>query len=144
MRTLARLSVVLCTFHDYVRKEKNHMKSILGSVAFILFAFCICQAQSVLYFPQFVDGSEGDGVFWVTVIAITNPAGPGTPESFVTIALTQETGAPMKIELWDEGVDPAANPTGSLGAKRVSLFHPAAFTPRRASLICHPSTAAFR
>jgi hypothetical protein len=37
------------------------MKSILWSVAFILFAFCICQAQSVLYFPQFVDGSEGDG-----------------------------------------------------------------------------------
>jgi len=87
------------------------MKSILWSGAFILFASCICQGQSVLYFPQFVDGSEGDGVFWVTVIAITGePVGPLTVVPYGAVALTQENGAPMKIGLWDEGVDPAANP----------------------------------
>jgi hypothetical protein len=97
------------------------MKNILWSWACVLFAVSICPAQSVLYFPHFVDGSQGEGTGWGTVIAITNPAAIGTPAATGSITLMKEDGTPMDLGFTDDTGNPVPN-TFELGGGQVKFF----------------------
>jgi hypothetical protein len=82
------------------------------------------QAESVLYFPQFVEGSQGGGVFWATGIAIVNPAGSGTPAASGTITLTQDNGTPMTITFQDENGAPVGSTFQLVGGQTKLFFSP--------------------
>jgi hypothetical protein len=84
------------------------------------FAAGFCSAQSVLYFPQFVDGLQGN-VLWASAIAITNPAGLGTPAASGSITLTQDNGAPLNVTFFDENKVPTGN-TFQLAGGQTKLF----------------------
>jgi hypothetical protein len=96
------------------------MKNVLLSVPLVLLIAGICSAQSVLYFPQFVDGPLGSD-FWATAIAITNPAALGTPPATGTITLTQDNGTPLNIQFFDENHAPTTN-TFQLAGGQTKLF----------------------
>ena len=78
-----------------------HMKNVVLSLGLVLFVVGVCRAQSVLYFPQFVDGVQGN-VFWATAIVVTNPAAVGTPAATGSITLTQDNGTPLNVQFFDE------------------------------------------
>jgi len=83
--------------------SKNiRIKNILWSLVFLLFAAGIGSAQSLLYFPQVAVGSLGNNVVWLTAMALTNPAGPGTPAANGTITLRRDDGTPMNVTFIDE------------------------------------------
>src|SRR5215467_3637196 len=84
------------------------MRNVLLGVPLVLFIVGVCSAQSVLYFPQFVDGPLGSDV-WATAIAITNPAALGTPPATGTITLTQDNGTPLNVQFFDETHAPISN-----------------------------------
>src|SRR5262249_37041071 len=86
------------------------MKKIVSSLAFVLFAAGVCSAQTVLYFPHFVDGGQPGGtVGWLSAIVVTNPAALGTPAASGTITLTNDNGTPMNLALLDENGQPAGS-----------------------------------
>src|SRR5262249_36893355 len=92
------------------KMPKNiRIKNILGSLVFALCAAGICSAQSSLYFPQVAVGSQGGGTFWLTAMALTNPAGPGTPAASGTIKLTRDDGTPMNVTFVDENAASVGN-----------------------------------
>jgi hypothetical protein len=98
------------------------MKPLL-SLALVVLAAGVCSAQSVLYFPQFVDGAQnvqGD-VGWVSAIAVTNAAAPGTAAASGTITLTKDDGTPMNITLLDENNAPVGN-TFQLAGGQTKFF----------------------
>jgi hypothetical protein len=97
------------------------MKNVILSLPIVLFAVGICSAQSTLYFPQFVDGPSGN-VFWATAIAITNPAGLGTPAATGTITLIQDNGAPLNVTFFDETHAPISN-TFQLAGGQTKFFN---------------------
>src|SRR5262249_9158417 len=78
-------------------------------------------AQSVLYFPQFVDGVQGT-VLWGSAIALTNPAAIGAPAATGTITLTQDNGTPLNVPLFDENHAPASN-TFQLAGGQTKFFN---------------------
>jgi hypothetical protein len=95
------------------------MKRILRSFLLVLIAAGVCSAQSVLYFPQFVDGKTNvnDNVAWGTVIYITNAAALGSAAASVTITLTNDNGASINMPLIDTATaQPVANNTFLLAA----------------------------
>jgi hypothetical protein len=78
------------------------MKNILWSSVILLAATGMCSAQSVLYFPQFVDGTQDkNSVVWLSLISITNPAAVGTPAATGTIKLTRDDGTPLTGTMYD-------------------------------------------
>jgi hypothetical protein len=98
------------------------MKRIVLSLVFILFAAGICSAQNTYYFPQFVDGLlPATSVAWISVIAVTNPAAPGTTAASGTITLTSDTGTPLNLALCDENGQPAGA-TFQLAGGQTKLF----------------------
>jgi hypothetical protein len=97
------------------------MKNILWSLACVLVVVSISPAQSVLYFPHFVDGSQGGGTGWGTVIAITNPAAIGTAAATGSIALMKEDGTPMNLVLTDDKGNPVPS-TFQLGGGQIKFF----------------------
>jgi hypothetical protein len=97
------------------------MKNILSSLIFVLLGAVVCSAQSVLYFPHFVDGSQGGGILWATLITVTNPAGAGTASASGTITMTRDDGTPMNIALKDENGGPAGN-TFQLAGGQTKFF----------------------
>jgi hypothetical protein len=100
------------------------MKNISRSLVFILFAAGICSAQSVLYFPQFADGTQDGVVAWGTSITVTNPAPLGTPAASGTITFTQDDGAPVNVMLVDYYGAPAGN-TFQLAGGQTKIFQSA-------------------
>jgi hypothetical protein len=99
------------------------MRNVLWSLVFVFLAGRICSAQTVLYFPQFVDGAQnvnGD-TGWISAMAISNPAAPGTPVASGTITLTQDNGTPMNMTLLDENGAPAGN-TFQLAGGQTKFF----------------------
>jgi hypothetical protein len=96
------------------------MKNVILSLPLVLFVVGVCSAQSVLYFPQFVDGPLG-GDFWATAIAITNPAALGTAAATGTITLTQDNGTPLNVQFFDENHAPISN-TFQLAGGQTKLF----------------------
>jgi hypothetical protein len=99
------------------------MKPILLSLVLVLFAAVICSAQTVLYFPQFVDGAQnlnGD-TGWISAVAVTNPAALGTAVASGTISLTKDDGTPMNIQLVDENGSPAGS-TFQLAGGQTKFF----------------------
>ncbi len=98
------------------------MKNVICSLAFVLFAAGICSAQTVLYFPQFVDGvQQAASVGWLTGIAVTNPAAPGTPAASGTLTLTNDNGTPLNLPLQDENGNPTPN-TFQLSGGQTKIF----------------------
>ena len=97
------------------------LKSSLWALVFVLFIAGICSAQSVLYFPQFVDGPKAGSIMWRTAIAVTNSAAIGTPAVTGTIALMQDDGTPMNVALIDENGAPAGN-TFQLAGGQTKFF----------------------
>jgi hypothetical protein len=79
------------------------MKRIFWTVVSILAAGVFCSAQNTLYFPQIADGFQNGGVGWITAIAITNTAAPGTALASGTITLTQDNGTPWSI-IYNDGL----------------------------------------
>src|SRR5438876_2879194 len=78
------------------------MKKIFSSLVLALLTVGVCSAQSTLYFPQFVDGTQDqNSVVWWTTIGVSNPADPGSPIASGTITLTNNDGTPMNITLFD-------------------------------------------
>jgi hypothetical protein len=100
------------------------MKNILWSLVFVAFAAGICSAQSVLYFPQFADGTQDGTVAWGTSITITNPASLGTPAASGTIAFTLDDGTPANITLVDYFGVPTGN-TFQLAGGQTKIFQSA-------------------
>jgi len=96
------------------------VKNVILSLSLVLFVGRVCSAQSVLYFPQFVDGPLGN-VFWASAIAITNPAGLGTPAATGTITVTQVNGTPLNVQFFDETHAPTSN-TFQLAGGQTKLF----------------------
>lgn len=103
--------------------ERQSIKNIVWSLVFVLFPAGICSAQSVLYFPQFVDGAQSPSAVlaWTTALAITNPAAPGTPAATGTVTLSNDDGTPMNITLLDQNGAPLAN-TFQLAGGQTMLF----------------------
>jgi hypothetical protein len=98
------------------------MKKIVWSFVFVLFATGICSAQTVLYFPQFVDGGQiAAGVGWISAIVVTNPAALGTPAASGTITLTNDNGTPLNLALLDENGQPAGS-TFQLAGGQTKFF----------------------
>src|SRR5262249_36571087 len=99
------------------------MKNVVLSLGLVLFVVGVCQAQSVLYFPQFVDGVQVQGpVFWASALAVTNPAAVGTPAATATITLTQDNGSPLNVQLFDENKAPVGN-TFQLAGGQTKFFN---------------------
>ena len=96
------------------------MKNVILSLSLVLSVVGVCSAQSVLYFPQFVDGLQGN-VLWASALAITNPAGFGTPAANGTITLTQDNGTPLNVTFYDENHAPTGN-TFQLAGGQTKLF----------------------
>jgi hypothetical protein len=97
------------------------MKNVVLSLPLVLFVVGVCSAQSVLYFPQFVDGPLGN-TFWASAMAITNTAALGTPVATGTITVTQENGTPMNITFLDETGVPTSN-TFQLAGGQTKFFN---------------------
>jgi hypothetical protein len=99
------------------------MRNIILSLVLLLFATGVCSAQTVLYFPQFVDGVQlAAGVGWISVIAVTNTAALGTPAASGTVTLTNDNGTPLNLALTDENGQPAGN-TFQLAGGQSKLFY---------------------
>jgi hypothetical protein len=86
-----------------------------------MLAASLCSAQSVVYFPQFVDGSPGQG-FWGSAIAISNPAAPGTPAANGTITVTKSDGTPLNLTFADDNLAPT-QPTFQLTGGQTKIFY---------------------
>jgi hypothetical protein len=97
-----------------------HMKNVVLSLGLVLFVAGVCPAQSVLYFPQFVDGVQGN-VFWASAIALTIPAAVGTPAATGSITLTQDNGTPLNVQFFDENHVPIGN-TFQLAGGQTKFF----------------------
>ena len=98
------------------------MKNIVLSLVLLLFASGVCSAQTVLYFPQFVDGVQlAAGVGWISVIVVTNPAALGTPAASGTITLTGDNGSPLNLALVDDNGQPVGN-TFQLTGGQTKIF----------------------
>src|SRR5215475_6915126 len=97
------------------------MKHIVCSLVLVLFAASLCSAQSVLYFPQFVDGSSGQG-FWASAVAISNPAAAGTATASGTVTVTKFDGTPLNITFVDDGLAPTTN-TFQLAGGQTKIFY---------------------
>jgi hypothetical protein len=110
------------------QKEKDSMKNILLKnillgVVFVLCGAGISSAQTLLYFPQFVDGSQGD-TYWGTIIEVTNPTNPGTPVAIGSINLKRENGGIMDLTLTDETGQPTDNTFQLAGGQTKFFFSP--------------------
>ena len=101
------------------------MKNILWTLVFVFSAAGICSAQTVLYFPQFVDGNQPDtSVYWGTLMAVTNPAGLNTPPASVEVVVKRESGAVMDITFADDTGQPTSNTFQLAGGQTKFLFSP--------------------
>src|SRR5438477_4666134 len=80
--------------------RKKIMKRILWILFYILGATTICTAQSVLYFPQIVEG-QGGGSVWGSAIILTNTAAQGTAVASGTLILTKDDGTLWSLPLMD-------------------------------------------
>ena len=96
------------------------MKRIVWSLVLVMFAASLCCAQTVLYFPQFVDGSPGSG-FWGSAIAISNPAAAGTAAAVGNITVTKFDGTPLNMTFSDDTMAPTSN-TFQLGGGQTKIF----------------------
>jgi len=104
------------------------MKKALGSLIFLLVGTVICSAQSVLQFPEFLDGSANrNSVVWASIIGITNTAPPGSPTASGTITLTNDNGTPMNVALLDIIAGAPSN-TFQLAGGQTKLFFSASNT----------------
>jgi len=98
------------------------VKKILSALVFMLCGVTVSSAQSVLYFPEFLDGTVNrTSVVWATIIGITNPAPPGSPAATGTITLTNSNGTPMNVALFDIIANTPSN-TFSLAGGQTRLF----------------------
>jgi len=102
------------------------IKNIPWSLVFVLAAAGICSAQSVLYLPQFADGTQDGAVAWATSISVTNPAPLGTPAASGTITFTQDDGTPVDVTLVDYFGVPTGN-TFQLAGGQTKQFQSAIF-----------------
>ena len=73
------------------------MKRVLSVVIYCSLTAAICTAQSVMYFPQVAEGIQSGGIQWGTIIAITNPAPPGSGNSTGTLNFMKDDGTPWTI-----------------------------------------------
>jgi len=111
------------------------MKNLVWTVVVILFAAGICSAQSTtLYYPQFVDGVSGT-VGWITAIAVTNAAAPGTPVASGTITLTNDNGTPLNLTLLDDSGNPTPNTFQLAGGQTKFFLSPQESADRPLSFI---------
>jgi hypothetical protein len=85
------------------------VKRTLGIIVVILVSAVICSAQSVVYLPQYVDGTPGGGGFWGSIIAVSNAAAPGTPISNGTVTVNRDDGTPLTVAFVDENGAPTTN-----------------------------------
>jgi hypothetical protein len=97
------------------------MKHIVWSLVLVVLVASLCSAQSVLYFPQFVDGSPGQG-FWGSAIAVSNPAAAGTAAASGTITVTKFDGTPLNITFADDSLAPTTN-TFQLAGGQTKIFY---------------------
>jgi len=81
---------------------RNKMKYVFLPLAWILGVTITCSAQTTLYFPQVADGLQAGNIGWITVIAITNAAAPGTPAASGTITLTQDNGSAFNVAFYED------------------------------------------
>jgi hypothetical protein len=77
------------------------IRSILWSLVYMFLLATVSSAQSLLYFPQIVDGTA-TGTQWSSALAITNTAAVGTAAASGTLTFTEEDGLPWNIALFDE------------------------------------------
>jgi hypothetical protein len=99
------------------------MKNILWGLVFVFCAAGVSSAQTLLYFPQFVDGSQGN-IYWGTIIEVTNPTSPGSPVVIGSISLNRETGAVMDLTFTDENGQPTDNTFQLAGGQTKFFFSP--------------------
>jgi hypothetical protein len=99
------------------------IRNILWSLVFVFSAAGICSAQTILYFPQFVDGSQG-AIYWGTIIEITNPTNPGSAPAFGSISLRTDSGSIMDITFTDETGQPTDNTFQLAGGQTKFFFSP--------------------
>jgi len=85
------------------------MRRIVWSVIWILTTCFFCSAQNTVYFPQIANGFVTNGTVWITAIALTNTAAPGSATASGTITLTQDNGTPWAVAFNDEQNRPVAN-----------------------------------
>ena len=102
--------------------EEDYMYTkIISAIVAILLSAVICSAQSVLYFPQFVDGGSLGSGFWGSIIAVSNPAALGTAAVSGTVTLTNPNGTPLNRQFYDETGAPIPN-TFQLVGGQTKLF----------------------
>ena len=100
------------------------MKNILWSLVFVFCATSICSAQTNLYFPQFVDGTDPSqgNLYWGTIIEVTNPTSLGSAPAIGSITLKRESGAVMDLTFTDENGQPTDN-TFTLAGGQTKFFY---------------------
>src|SRR5215471_8533327 len=96
-------------------------KKIFSAIVAILFSAVICSAQSVVYFPQFVDGGSLGSGFWGSIIAVSNPAAVGSAAVNGTVTLTKPDGTTLNLQFYDENGAPIPN-AFALGGGQTKLF----------------------
>jgi hypothetical protein len=97
------------------------MKRIVWSLVLVVLAASLCSAQSVLYFPQFLDGSPGQG-FWGSAISVSNPAAAGTAPASGTITVTKFDGTPLNMTFVDDNMVPTPS-TFQLAGGQTKIFY---------------------
>jgi hypothetical protein len=97
------------------------LTKIFSAIVAILVSAVICSAQSVLYFPQFVDGGSLGSGFWGSIIAVSNPAAVGSAAVNGTVTLTKPDGTTLNLQFYDENGAPIPN-TFALGGGQTKLF----------------------
>jgi hypothetical protein len=101
---------------------EGQVKRILCTLVFMLCGAAVCSAQSVLQFPEFLDGTANrNSVVWASIIGLTNPAAPGSAMASGTITLTNDNGTPMNVALTDVLTGSTGN-TFQLAGGQTKLF----------------------
>ena len=97
--------------------NRYRSKCVFLALTWILAVTATGSAQTTLYFPQVVDGSQGGGTGWISVIGITNTAAAGTPAASGVITLTQDNGTPFNVAFYED-----AHPEDRVGSGNTVPF----------------------
>jgi hypothetical protein len=71
--------------------------------------------------PQWVDGSPDGNGFWGSIVAVSNPAAPGTPPVSGNVSVNITDGSVLNVTFVDENGAPAGN-TFQLAGGQTKLF----------------------
>ena len=89
------------------------MKRIFATLFLLLSGSIVCLAQQTTYLPQIADGLAGT-TGWVTAVAVSNPAAPGTAAVSGSVTFTKDDGTAWNLALTNSSLQPVSVVNGSV------------------------------